>query len=165
MSSELKSQKDGEVSSEGDDLKALLYKAGLVALVPAVFAFLWLGLIREPLLQSGTATNLAQATVESRADMVGLYIKDLELRIDALTTQLEGQVEAPDLSYAHLSFPDADAISFIPLDDLGTVSISPGDFGLRSHIDIDIVRRAFGGEDPAPEFIFDDDKSYTLFAR
>ncbi|WP_435213257.1 phosphomannomutase/phosphoglucomutase [Luminiphilus sp. nBUS_16] len=165
MSSELKSQKDGEVTSEGDDLTRLLYQAGLVALVPAMLAFFWLGLIREPLIQSGTAANLAQATVESRADMVGLYIKDLELRIDDLTTQLRGQTDAPDLSYARLSFPDADAISFIPLDDLGTVSISPGDFGLRSHIDIDIVRRAFGGEDPAPEFIFADDGSYTLFAR
>ena len=165
MSSEQKSQKDGEVSSEGDSLKRLLLTAALVALAPALLAFFWLGLIREPLIQSGTATNLAQATVESRADMVGLYIKDLELRIDALTAQLENQTEAPDLTYATLSFPDADAISFIPLDDLGTVSISPGDFGLRSHIDIDIVRRAFGGEDPAPEFIFADDGSYTLFAR
>ena len=69
------------------------------------------------------------------------------------------------MTYATLSFPDADAISFIPLDDLGTVSISPGDYGLRSHIDIDIVRRAFGGEDPAPEFVVVDDEAYTLFAR
>ncbi|MDB3923812.1 hypothetical protein N9359_06900, partial [Luminiphilus sp.] len=165
MSAEQKGQKDGEVTSEGDSLRGLLYKAGLIALAPALLAFVWLGLIREPLIQSGTAINLAQATAESRADMVGLYIKDLELRINVLTSQLEEQSEAEDLSYAALSFPDADAISLIPLGDLGTVSISPGDYGLRSHIDIDIVRRAFGGENPAPEFVDSDDGSYTLFAR
>lgn len=165
MSAEQKGQKDGEVTSEGDSLRGLLYKAGLIALAPALLAFVWLGLIREPLIQSGTATNLAQATAESRADMVGLYIKDLELRINVLTSQLEEQSEAEDLTYAALSFPDADAISLIPLGDLGTVSISPGDYGLRSHIDIDIVRRAFGGENPAPEFVDTDDGSYTLFAR
>lgn len=165
MSAEQKGQKDGEVTSEGDSLRGLLYKAGLIALAPALLAFVWLGLIREPLIQSGTATNLAQATVESRADMVGLYIKDLELRINVLTSQLEKQSETEDLSYAALSFPDANAISLIPLGDLGTVSISPGDYGLRSHIDIDIVRRAFGGENPAPEFVDTDDGSYTLFAR
>ena len=165
MSAEQKGQKDGEVTSEGDSLKGLLYRAGLIALAPALLAFVWLGLIREPLIQSGTATNLAQATVESRADMVGLYIKDLELRINGLTSQLEKQSETEDLSYSALSFPDANAISLIPLGDLGTVSISPGDYGLRSHIDIDIVRRAFGGENPAPEFVDTDDGSYTLFAR
>lgn len=165
MSAEQKGQKDGEVVSEGDSLRRLLYRAGLIALAPALLAFFWLGLVREPLIQSGTATSLAQATVESRADMVGLYIKDLELRIDVLTLQLDKPTESQDLTYATLSFPDADAISFIPLDDLGTVSISPGDYGLRSHIDIDIVRRAFGGEDPAPEFVVVDDEAYTLFAR
>ena len=165
MSAEQKGQKDGEVTSEGDSLKGLLYRAGLIALAPALLAFVWLGLIREPLIQSGTATNLAQATVESRADMVGLYIRNLELRINVLKSQLETQSETEDLSYAALSFPDADAISLIPLGDLGTVSISPGDYGLRSHIDIDIVRRAFGGENPAPEFVDTDDGSYTLFAR
>ena len=129
MSAEQKGQKDGEVVSEGDSLRRLLYRAGLIALAPALLAFFWLGLIREPLIQSGTATSLAQATVESRADMVGLYIKDLELRIDVLTLQLDKPTESQDLTYATLSFPDADAISFIPLDDLGTVSISPGDYG------------------------------------
>ena len=72
MSAEQKGQKDGEVVSEGDSLRRLLYRAGLIALAPALLAFFWLGLIREPLIQSGTATSLAQATVESRADMVGL---------------------------------------------------------------------------------------------
>ena len=99
------------------------------------------GLIREPLIQSGTATNLAQATAESRADMVGLYIKDLELRINVLTSQLEEQSEAEDLSYAALSFPDADAISLIPLGDLGPVSISPGIMAC-AHISISILSGA-----------------------
>ena len=165
MSAEQKGHKDGEVSSEGDSLRRLFYRTGLIALAPALLAFFWLGLIREPLIQSGTATNLAQAKVDSRADMVDLYIKDLELRIKVLKLDLGTDAETQDLSYAALSFPDADGISFIPLDDLGTVSISPGDYGLRSHIDIDIVRRAFGGEDPAPEFVFTDNGSYTLFAR
>ncbi len=57
MSAEQKGQKDGEVTSEGDSLRGLLYKAGLIALAPALLAFVWLGLIREPLIQSGTATT------------------------------------------------------------------------------------------------------------
>ena len=165
MSAEHKNQKEGEITSKDNLLRSLLLQAAAVALVPAVLAFVWLGLIREPLAQANSIEKLAQATVDGRASMLSLYINDLEKRVDLVADELAGQSLARDMDPASLGFPDADAVTFIPLDDLGTVNMSPGDHGLRNHIDIDVVRRAFGGENPEPEAILADDKAYTLFAR
>ncbi len=165
MSAEQKSQKEGEITSQGNLLRSLLMQAAAVALVPAVLAFVWLGLIREPLAQANSLAQLAQAAVDGRASMLSLYINDLEKRVDLVADELAGQSLARDMDPASLGFPDADAVTFIPLDDLGTVNMSPGDHGLRTHIDIDVVRRAFGGENPEPESILTEEKAYTLFAR
>ena len=165
MSAEHKNQKEGEITSKDNLLRSLLLQAAAVALAPAVLAFIWLGLIREPLAQANSIEKLAQAAVDGRASMLSLYINDLEKRVDLVADELAGQSLARDMDPASLGFPDADAVTFIPLDDLGTVNMSPGDHGLRNHIDIDVVRRAFGGENPEPEAILTDEKAYTLFAR
>ncbi|MEK9542068.1 MAG: hypothetical protein VW016_01260, partial [Luminiphilus sp.] len=165
MSAEQKSQKEGEITSQGNLLRSLLMQAAAVALVPAVLAFIWLGLIREPLAQANSLAQLAQAAVDGRASMLSLYINDLEKRVDLVADELAGQSLARNMDPPSLGFPDADAVTFIPLDDLGTVNMSPGDHGLRTHIDIDVVRRAFGGENPEPESILTEEKAYTLFAR
>ncbi|MCH1493347.1 MAG: phosphomannomutase/phosphoglucomutase [Luminiphilus sp.] len=165
MSAEQKNQKDGEVTSEGNALRGLIVRAGVVALVPALLAFTWLGLIREPISQATNAAKLAQVSVDGRAAMLSLYVADLDQRVDLAALQLVDQTLARNVDPSTIGFPDADAVTFIPLDDLGTVNISPGDHGLRTHIDIDVVRRAFGGENPLPESILTDDKAYTLFAR
>ena len=166
MSVEQKSHKDGDVTGTGNLLRRLIFQASAVALLPALIAFIWLGLVREPLSQATNLSKLAQAAVDGRASMLSLYISDLEQRVDLVADQLlTGQPLARDLNPANLGFPDADAVTYIPLDDLGTVNISPGDHGLRTHIDIDVVRRAFGGENPQPESILTDEKAYTLFAR
>ena len=128
-------------------------------------AFLWLGAIREPLSLATSKAQLAQVAVDSRAHIIGLYLSDLEERTEQLADLIEPYATTTTLIPEAAGFPDAATVSYIPLGDLGTVPLNPGDHGLRSHIDIDIVRRAFAGEEPPPESIAREGTTYTLIAR
>ena len=128
-------------------------------------AFLWLGAIREPISLATSKSKLAQVAVDGRAHIIALYLTDLEERIEQLADSVEPYTTTTQLTPEAVGLPDAAAVSYIPLGDLGTVRISPGDHGLKSHIDIDIVRRAFAGEQPPPESIQRAETIYTLFAR
>ncbi len=128
-------------------------------------AFLWLGAIREPLSLATSKAQLAQVAVDSRAHIIALYLSDLEERTEQLADLIEPYATTTTLIPETAGFPDAVTVSYIPLGDLGTVRLNPGDHGLRSHIDIDIVRRAFTGEEPPPESIAREGTTYTLIAR
>ncbi len=165
MSADQKSQKDGEVSSGSDRLSAAITRAGLLMITPAILGFLWLGVIREPLSEAAAEAKVSAVAVETKASLIALYVADLEQRATQLSEQPGITASRGDIDPSTVGFPDASRIALIPLDDLGTVNLSPGDPGVKSHIDIDIVRRAFAGDAPQPEFVALDEGSYTLFAR
>ena len=144
--------------------RAFMQSVGVIG-VGLLVAFLWLGAIREPLSLAESASKLAQVAVDGRAHIIALYVADLEERVEQLADSIDPYTSATALVPEAVGFPDAAAVSYIPLGDLGTVRINPGDHGLRSHIDIDIVRRAFAGEEPPPESIATTETTYTIFAR
>ena len=144
--------------------RAFLQSIGVIG-AGLLVTFLWLGAIREPLSLTESKSKLAQVAVDGRAHIIALYVADLEERVEQLADSIEPYASTTALVPEAVGFPDAAAVSYIPLGDLGTVGINPGDHGLRSHIDIDIVRRAFAGEEPPPESIAKAETTYTLFAR
>lgn len=144
--------------------RAFVQSIGVIG-VGLLVAFLWLGAIREPLSLAESKSKLAQVAVDGRAHIIALYVADLEERVEQLADSIDPYTSTTTLVPEAVGFPDAEAVSYIPLGDLGTVRINPGDHGLRSHIDIDIVRRAFAGEEPPPESIATAEATYTIFAR
>jgi phosphomannomutase/phosphoglucomutase len=148
-----------------NQLRRVMVQALAVAGAGLLTALLWLAAVREPLALAGSKKQLAQVAVNARAHSIALYISDLERRIEHLAGSLAPYSVATSLAPETIGFPDAASVSYIPLGDLGTVRITPGDYGLKSHIDIDIVRRAFAGEQPVPESISGENGAYTLFAR
>lgn len=148
-----------------DRLRRTFLQSIVVVGLGLLAAFLWLGAIREPISLATSKSKLAQVAVDGRAHIIALYLTDLEERIEQLADSVEPYTTTTQLIPEAVGLPDAAAVSYIPLGDLGTVRISPGDHGLKSHIDIDIVRRAFAGEQPPPESIQRADTIYTLFAR
>jgi len=165
VSVEQKNPRDGEVTSGADRLGDALLRAGLIMITPAIVVFLWLGVIREPLNQGTAKTQLSQAAAETRASLVALYIEDLEQRTTLLSADTTVNSATGEIAPATVGFPEATRIALIPLDDLGTVNLSPGDRGIKSHIDIDIVRQAFAGDAPQPEFVMLDEGSHIVLAR
>ncbi len=148
-----------------NQLRRVMVQALAVAGAGLLTALLWLAAVREPLALADSKRQLAQVAVNARAHSIALYISDLERRIEHLAGSLAPYSVATPLAPETIGFPDAASVSYIPLGDLGTVRITPGDYGLKSHIDIDIVRRAFAGEQPVPESISGENGAYTLFAR
>jgi len=148
-----------------NQLRRVMVQALAVAGAGLLTALLWLAAVREPLALADSKKQLAQVAVNARAHSIALYISDLERRIEHLAGSLAPYSVATSLAPETIGFPDAASVSYIPLGDLGTVRITPGDYGLKSHIDIDIVRRAFAGEQPVPESISGENGAYTLFAR
>lgn len=148
-----------------NQLRRVMVQALAVASAGLLTALLWLAAVREPLALADSKKQLAQVAVNARAHSIALYISDLEERIEHLAGSLAPYSIATSLAPETIGFPDAASVSYIPLGDLGTVRITPGDYGLKSHIDIDIVRRAFAGEQPVPESIGGENGAYTLFAR
>lgn len=148
-----------------NQLRRVMVQALAVAGAGLLTALLWLAAVREPLALADSKKKLAQVAVNARAHSIALYISDLERRIEHLAGSLAPYSVATSLAPETIGFPDAASVSYIPLGDLGTVRITPGDYGLKSHIDIDIVRRAFAGEQPVPESISGENGAYTLFAR
>jgi phosphomannomutase/phosphoglucomutase len=148
-----------------NQLRRVMVQALAVAGAGLLTALLWLAAVREPLALADSKKQLAQVAVNTRAHSIALYISDLERRIEHLAGSLAPYSVATSLAPETIGFTDAASVSYIPLGDLGTVRITPGDYGLKSHIDIDIVRRAFAGEQPVPESISGENGAYTLFAR
>ena len=148
-----------------NQLRRVMVQALAVAGAGLLTALLWLAAVREPLALADSKKQLAQVAVNTRAHSIALYMSDLERRIEHLAGSLAPYSVATSLAPETIGFPDAASVSYIPLGDLGTVRITPGDYGLKSHIDIDIVRRAFAGEQPVPESISGENGAYTLFAR
>lgn len=156
---------ENEVSVAGNVIQQLVKRAALIVLIPTALVFLWLILVREPGLRNSARSLMASAMTEARADALALYANGLIARTEALANTLNSQTEQRQLNPAGSGFPDAISVAIIPLDDLGTAKLVPGDLGLTSHIDVDIVRRAFIGERPPPEIVNHNQGMYVLVSR
>jgi len=156
---------ENEVSVAGNVIHQLVKRAALIIFIPTVLVFLWLILVREPGLRNSARSLMASAMTEARADALALYANGLIARTEALANTLSSQTAQRQLDPAASGFPDALSVAIIPLDDLGTAKLMPGDLGLSSHIDVDIVRRAFIGERPPPEIVNHNQGAYTLVSR
>ncbi len=156
---------ENEVSVAGNVIHQLVKRAALIILIPTLLVFLWLILVREPGLRNSARSVMASAMTEARADALALYANGLIARTEALANTLSAQTPQRQLNPGASGFPDALAVSIIPLDDLGTAKLIPGELGLVSHIDVDIARRAFIGERPPPEVVNHNAGAYTLVGR
>ncbi len=156
---------DIEVTAEGNALRRLLLRSAAIATLPALIAFAWLGLVREPAIETNTVQGIAQAVANAKAAIVSEYTQDLVTRMERLGAELSPESTTSSLDPVASGFPDATAVTVIPLDDLGTVNVEPGLYGIKTHIGVDVVRRAFAGEPPRPESVLREGPAYTLIAR
>ncbi len=152
---------DVDVSAGKNLLQARLLQGLGIMLVPSILAFAALIAVREPNLQAQVDRQLAQLAANERAALVEGVNQALLNRLSSLgTLDTAGR---PDIATA--AMPEALSITSVPLDDLGTVKLTPGDFGLTSHIEIDLVRRAFNGENPPPEAVRHSGAWRLVYAR
>ncbi len=135
--------------------------AGLgVALLVLVLGFLFLLLVREPASRDSQLQQVSSAYSAQQAASLDAYISRLNQRLQsaASSAQAKAALEAGNTEEIAATgaamrsfFPDLQDLKLIPVGEMGTAEINPGDFGLNNLIEVDLVRRASRGEHVLPE--------------
>ena len=142
-------------------LRARLLSGLAVILLPAVAAFVALIQLRVPQLETQVDAALSELLAEERAATISDYNRSVLGRLSALGA-LTPEVRT---AAGAAALPEALSVRIVPLGDLGTVNLSPGDHQLGSHIEIDLVRRAFNDENPPPEAVRNNGAWRLIYAR
>ena len=150
-----------EVRAGGLALRKLLTTVVLTMTIPSIMALGWLIGIREPNIHDRNAIRNADTVTVSKAKLIAVYLADLLAVTETIAADLASTGSVQTSTY----FPEATKLSVIALDDMGTVDLAPGVQGLSSHIGVDLVRRAFAGEQPPPEVVLNAESQHVLLAR
>lgn len=156
---------DVDVSAPKGVVGRLASRAIIIALAPVVLVSVWVVALREPLIRQDTSTEVSTVVATARAQLVSYYVSDLIRRAEALIATIPNDAPPGPVDPVVYGFPDAVTINLIPLDEMGTIDLAPGVQGVSSHIGVDIVRRAFNGENPQPEAVFSAAEPHLLVAR
>ena len=152
-------------AAKGGVLSRLSARALVIALLPAVLVCAWVIALREPLIRQNTSIEVSSVVATARAQLVSYYVNDLILRAEALAASIPNDAPPGPTNPLRYGFPDAVALQLIPLDEMGTIGLAPGVQGISSHIGVDIVRRAFNGDNPQPEAVLGGAQPHLLVAR
>ncbi len=148
-----------------DALKRLTLRAVLLSTAPLLGVIIWLVLLREPGIQAETIATLSRSAAELRASALASRLQLAQQSVGQLASKLSTIVTAEQTP---VQIPDNGIIMAalaIPLGERGTVDLVPGQNGLQSHIEVDLIRRAFVGEEPPPDIIPDDKHPRLVIAR
>lgn len=165
MKDEAKAASDIEVQADETTLKKLLIRAVLITLMPPLLSLGWLVAIREPNMRNNSAESVAQSITQAKASLISSYVSDLVAQVDAITATIEPGATETSLREHALTPLDGVGIILIPLDEMGTINLTPGTHGISSHIGVDLIRRAFAGEKPPPEVVLKPQNTHVLIAR
>lgn len=146
-------------------LRNLTIRTLLVGTLPVLGVILWLGWSREPGIQAQNVTVLARSAAELRASALVSRLQLAQHSIEQLASTLPATTEAGTLSIPPASTTIITLARAIPLNERGTIDLTPGANGLQSHIEIDLIRQAFAGELPPPDIIANDHQLRLVVAR
>jgi phosphomannomutase/phosphoglucomutase len=148
------------ITSKGNALYQLVSMALLATLGLILLGFAYLIMLREPNLQRAQIDRVASSFAVQQAGSVHRLISNLQTRmqgaarsplamsaIASQSTEDIGLVEQAMLDY----FPEVISLRIIPMGEMGTADFEGGSQGLRNHIEVDLVRRAGGGDPTLPE--------------
>ena len=147
----------GIVAGNGALLR-LISLALLLALGPLLAGFAYLALLRDPQLENRQIHEVSVMVAKEQAASLSNLLQDLGLRLQQAGTattwqqQLREGVDPVILARTLLPyFPEFSTLRLVPLTDMGTATLGEGHFGLRNHIEVDLVRRAAAREGMRPE--------------
>lgn len=143
----------------------MVVRALLLGTLPLLGVILWLGWFREPAIQTQNVTVLARAAAELRASALVSRLQLAQLSTEQLASTLTATTAPGTLNIPPVSKNIITVARAIPLDERGTIDLTPGENGLQSHIEIDLIRQAFAGELPPPDIIANDHQIRLVIAR
>lgn len=128
------------VSAGGNALRRLLAAGIAIAVLPLLAVGLLL-LLRQPRIEQALAQQLAEARAAERALALGTELQSLQARARGLLEALPADAAAAG-ELLRAGFPEAERVQLFMLSELGTAALEEDGSALRSHIEVDLLRRA-----------------------
>jgi phosphomannomutase/phosphoglucomutase len=154
-----------DIKLRPDVIKRTTLAVAALLLLVMVSAISWLGFVREPAQQKLLLNALGQETVTYKAESLGVVIGALDHYLQSVVAAKPPLNESATFIGSETGIANAHRLVIVPLDELGTANLSPGTQGIKSHIEVDIIRRAFNGEAPMIEAVASSEGVALLFAR
>lgn len=156
---------DAEIAIEGDALRSLLLKVVAIAIVPTALVLVWFIAVREPSLAADNLDRAGSQAAAQKAAQIRQFIDRSTLLADRIAATIDPTTAAGPQPRWAPAVSGQGSVVFVPLGDLGTVNLKPGEQGIESHVAIDLARRAHAGELPQPEAVQGQPGWTVLLAR
>lgn len=162
------------IDTRGNAFPIIVAIGLLLALLTTGLAFTYLAAAQAPQQERALAERIAQTHAASAAQSINRFLEQLRERVASATTSILAgpslagadsselrQAEHTALSY----FPEAVSLRILPLGELGTAVLANTDWGLRNHIEVDLVRRAAEGKPSTAEAYSHEGRWLTSMAQ
>ena len=144
------SEKPTGNASQGNVLLALWVKSLALILLPIIFGFFYLVLLREPNLQQQQVQRVTSTYAVQQAANIELLLRRYQERLAAAAQSPLAQAAVLDSSADDIAlvekamadyFPGVVSMRVLIIGSMGTAGVESSSEGLRNHIEVDLLRR------------------------
>lgn len=155
---------EGEIRARDNAFGALAIKVLIFASIPSVVILMWLSFWTLPNYAKVAKTQTSEAIAAHQANAISAFVTRTQERVDQAARRLSTSNAGTINVETQQSLAGASSITAIQLTDLGIASLDPNDYGLKSHILLDLVRRTYNQQSPPPEAVKFNDSWVIAFA-
>ncbi|MCH1553918.1 MAG: hypothetical protein L7S45_04930, partial [Luminiphilus sp.] len=144
---------EGDIQGSDSTYSSIAALVLAFASLPSVLILIWLAVWALPNYTADAQSSTSQAIATHQANAIGALIAGTQLRIEQAAQSLNASEENTIDEAQPQALASAATLTVIRLSDLGIASLDPSDYGLTSHILLDLVRRAYNKQSPSPEAV------------
>ena len=155
---------EGEIQGSESTYSSMTVLVLAFASLPSVLVLIWLAVWALPNYTADAQSRTSQAVATHQANAIGALVAGTQLRVELAAQSLNISEEKSIDEAQRQTLASAATLTVIQLSDLGIASLDPSDYGLTSHILLDLVRRAYNKQTPPPEAVKLDGQWIIAFA-
>ena len=144
---------EGVIKGNDSTYRSIAIQVLLATSLPSILVLLWMAVWALPNYTADAQARTSQAIATHQADAIGALITGTQTRVEQAAHSLKVSPENSIDERERPALASAAKLTVIRLSDLGIASLDPSDYGLTSHILLDLVRRAYNKQTPTPEAI------------
>ena len=155
---------EGEIQGSEGTYSSMAALVLAFASLPSVLILIWLAVWALPNYTADAQSRTSQAIATHQAQAIGALVAGTQLRVEQAAQSLSTSNEKSTDEAQRQALASAVTLTVIQLNDLGIASLDPSDYGLTSHILLDLVRRAYNKQKPTPDAVKLDGQWTIAFA-
>ncbi|MGB0223009.1 MAG: hypothetical protein ACPF85_07020, partial [Luminiphilus sp.] len=155
---------EGDIQSSESTYSSIAVLVLAFTSLPSVLILIWLTVWALPNYTAEAQSRTSQAIATHQAQAIGALVAGTQLRVEQAAKSFSASEERSIDEAQRQTLASAATLTVIQLSDLGIASLDPSDYGLTSHILLDLVRRAYNKQKPSPEAVKLDGQWTVAFA-